>query len=144
MLENKKFKHRTEGTPKCSVSRTYLFRGCIKSRLDAKPKDFLPEHNASGGVHFAVNLSHKFLSGIENLATPLREAPFNEVLHTGAIIHLHGHARPRPSDDRRSLHAEYGFVTVLSLPFEPFPPLMKTRFLPYKINVPVYQLKRRF
>ena len=104
-------------------------KGRIETRLHAEPKDFLPEHNAGGGVHFATNLSHKFLSGIENLAAALREATFDEVLHTGAIVHLHRHAGPRPSDDRRSLDAENGFMTLRSLPFEAFPALMKTRFL---------------
>lgn len=104
----------------------------IKTRLNTKGEHLLPKHDAGGGVHFTTNLSHRLLRHIENRAATLREAPLDLVLLTGVIVHLHRQTRTRPSYDRRSPHAEDGFITVHSLPFEAFPPLMQTR--PLQVN----------
>jgi len=99
----------------------------VKPSLHTKREHFPTKHNAGGGVHLPSNLSHRFLRHVEDRAASLREAPFDLVLLTGAIVHLHRQTRTRPSNDRRSLHAEDRFITVHSLPLEALPPLMQTR-----------------
>ena len=101
----------------------------VKPSLNTQREHFLPKHNTGGGVHLTSNLSHRFLGHIEHRAASLRETPFDLVLLTRVIVHLHRQTRARPSDDRRSLHAEDRFITVHPLPFEALPPLMQTRSL---------------
>lgn len=88
-------------------------KGPIKPRLQPQREHLSPQHHIGGRIHFPSNLRHCFLAGVEDRAVPLREAPFDLVLLSRIIVHLHRHARP--PDNRRPPHAEDWLLTLRSL-----------------------------